>query len=441
MTGAPAIDRDLSGIAPDDVHDEYARRGLDAWPDARLVAAVGEVVSVPKAAPADSFVLHAPLELLARALLLPMVAPSARQDARKRLVWLAATYEAAGDSVDPPARGAAPGDPSDRPDRLVAALAAGDLDDVDGLAVAFAAQATPGEIRRALAAPVVASLGAAAHGAILLNLLERGVKAGATPALVRGPLREIARYPDWRLRWFEHPDLPPAPASLADALLDVPRLGLPGSDFIFPIMSQAEESGVAPRLLSGLVRTPTQPGVAGADLLRIAAWSMAQEAPTFAPYGWTHCLTMPQAVLGLAGDADAAVTLAVAVGPRPQRARFPGVPAPRRASREVHAGVPRRGGDERERRPALPRRRRPPPRMVGRPTRRRLRALTRPRHARRTPRHRGACVSSSICSDDGPTSSALTAPRSPIGRSGPTVVSWRVCASNSAFSSAPPRTA
>jgi hypothetical protein len=38
--------------------------------------------------------------------------------------------------------------------------------------------------------------------------------------------------PQWRLTWFEDPDEPIAGTPLADALLDVPALGLPGSDFI-----------------------------------------------------------------------------------------------------------------------------------------------------------------------------------------------------------------
>ena len=29
---------------------------------------------------------------------------------------------------------------------------------------------------------------------------------------------------------------------------------------------------------------------------------MLQEPPDYAPYGWSHCLTMPQAVMGIAGD-------------------------------------------------------------------------------------------------------------------------------------------
>jgi len=37
-------------------------------------------------------------------------------------------------------------------------------------------------------------------------------------------------------------------------------------------------------------------------LQRFAAWSMVTESDDYVPYGWTHCLTMPQAVINLAGD-------------------------------------------------------------------------------------------------------------------------------------------
>jgi len=118
--------------------------------------------------------------------------------------------------------------------------------------------------------------------------------------LLRGPARELARYPDWQLRWFEDPDPDePTSPSLVDALLDVPVLGVPGSDFIFPIMNQAEESGIAPKLLAGL--TSADPRAARRDLSRVAALAMLQEPPDHAPYGWSHCLTMPQAVIALAG--------------------------------------------------------------------------------------------------------------------------------------------
>jgi hypothetical protein len=267
--------------------------------DRGLIAEVGELLAVPKSAPADSFVLHAPLELLARAALLPLVQPSARPGARERVRGLAAEYVAAGDPVEPPAAIDVESI-EDAATRLVAAVEGGELDDVDRIARWLGDHVTPAELRRLLAQPVAASLAAAAHASILLYLLPRVALAVDVPvSIVRGPARELARNPDWRLRWFDDPDGVVAPSgTLADALLEVPMLGLPGSNFIFPIMNQAEESGVAAKLLAGVI--DGDPESAGRDLARIAALSMLQESPDHAPYGWSHCLTMPQAVIALA---------------------------------------------------------------------------------------------------------------------------------------------
>src|SRR5215213_6097861 len=291
----------LASIPLPDVHEAYVALGIDSWSDRRLVAEVGEVVAIPKEAPADSFVLHAPLELLARFGLLREVRPEAQQQARQRLVWLAASYAAAGPPVErtPPVEDLTPAEAAAR---LVPALAAGDLDDVDRYAEVLGRRAAPEELRGLLAEPVVASLAAAAHGSILLHLLARVAPGGeVTGAVLRGPARELARMPRWRLHWFEDPDEPVAGSPLADALLDVPPLGVPGSTFIYPIMNQAEESGLATKLLAGVVGARPDAAAARRELARVAAWSMLEEPPDHAPYGWSHCLTMPQAVLGLAG--------------------------------------------------------------------------------------------------------------------------------------------
>ena len=51
----------------------------------------------------------------------------------------------------------------------------------------------------------------------------------------------------------------------------------------------------------------------GRQLLRASALSMLHEPPDHAPYGWSHCLTMPQAVLGVAAAcADPTRAFAVA---------------------------------------------------------------------------------------------------------------------------------
>jgi hypothetical protein len=43
---------------------------------------------------------------------------------------------------------------------------------------------------------------------------------------------------------------------------------------------------------------------------RVAAWAMVQEAPDHVPYGWTHALTIPQAVLSLGIEPRLAVAVA-----------------------------------------------------------------------------------------------------------------------------------
>ena len=83
-----------------EVRDRYAEQL--SWPNGRLLAWAASVVGVPKVAPADSFVLHAPLELLARAALLPRVGPGSRALARERLVALVDAYGRAGEGVRTP---------------------------------------------------------------------------------------------------------------------------------------------------------------------------------------------------------------------------------------------------------------------------------------------------------------------------------------------------
>jgi hypothetical protein len=303
--------------------------------DADLVDAASRVLAIPKQAPADSFVLHAPLELLARAALLARVRPSGRESARQRIAELAAGYEAAGDPVDDPRPTPieAASSPSVLAARLAAALRMGDLDDVDALAVQLASSAPPSELRAWLGPVVVRSLGAAAHGGILLDLLGRDPAGLVDRRVIRGALREIARQPEWQLSWFDDDDgadaggggsparswRPGLEEPWVDALVDVPLLGVPGSTFIYPLMHQVEASGTAAAVLGPTLAGAVPAGGAAADVLaarrqlgRIAAWSMLQEGPEHAPYGWTHCLTMPQAVLALVPSIDARTAVAVA---------------------------------------------------------------------------------------------------------------------------------
>jgi hypothetical protein len=285
----------------------------DLLTDAQLTDAVAAQLTPPKADGVDSFTLHAPLELLARTALLPMVEPCARDAARDRLARLGEAYVAAGESVPEPAPRAYD-DHDTAVAHLLAAIAAGDLDDADAGAAWLAEWATADELARLLADDVIPRLSAAGHGSILLYLLPRVAprsRAAARP--LRGLVRELARFPDWGLTWHLDRDDEPGPGrDLVEALRAPRSPGDAGSDFIFPTMALVERSGLAREALDGPTRGI---GVAqaGRDLLRVAAASMIQDDPAAAPYGWSHCLTMPQAVLGLARTGAAEPTAAIAV--------------------------------------------------------------------------------------------------------------------------------
>ncbi|MGZ4755565.1 MAG: hypothetical protein ACXWA9_11705 [Acidimicrobiia bacterium] len=283
--------------------------------DARLVAEVGEILAVPRADPADSFVLHAPLELVARAALLPFVQPSHRERARDQITAIASDFEDFGPPVPEPAA-----DGYDSVDagaaNLVAAIDRGELDDIDQVARWLGRAASAAELQALLSADIIQRLAAAAHAPIFLFELPRIAPRGeVTGELLRGLARELGRAPEWQLRWMNERST--GPEASADAMFEAlaaTPLGTrePGATpFIYPVMSRVDEQGIAVEQLGDVIDGANVHDRAHA-VLRAAAWSMLLEPGDHAPYGWSHCLTMPQAVLGLTGVSDPRTALAVA---------------------------------------------------------------------------------------------------------------------------------
>lgn len=293
--------------------DAWDRSPLAVASDARLVATVVAAITPPKVAPPSSFVLHAPLELLARAALLPQVAPEARGLARRRIAALAVRYAHAGAEVNATDR--AFRDEASALAALLDALRGGDVDGTDA-ALCFLLPRVPlWQLRAALVDELVPCLGAAAHAPILLAALPKVAgRVTRVEGLLRAPLRTLASASDQRLRW--HLALPAAPVPQAPALALFEALAAPprvsSSSSIAPTMLAAEPHGQAAARLAGPVRA-LSPAQAERVLLRVAALSMLQDDPASAPYGWTHCLTLPQAVLANADvAADPAALVAVA---------------------------------------------------------------------------------------------------------------------------------
>jgi hypothetical protein len=280
----------------------------DQLSDAQLVELVTETIGRPTCATPTSFTLHAPLEITARAALLPMVPPAARQAVRARMVQVAATYDALGPTLPPPP------DPSPAPLPLDALVASGDVDGADRALTWLAQHGDSSEAVRALAETLLPRLSGAGHGVIGVDQARRGRAPTAAGLLgLRNIVREAAALPDWTLTWFEQtPRTGQGSTSLWDALSDPPSPGDPGSDFIYPVMSLTESSGLALDRLAGPLRGARIAEVEPA-LLRIAAHSMLQDDPVRAPYGWSHCLTLPQGALGTACcGASPATAMAVA---------------------------------------------------------------------------------------------------------------------------------
>lgn len=301
---------------------DIAGEGADAFEDsplaglcdAALVAAVAKAISVPKVSADTSFLTHAPLELLARAALLPLVAPQARGEARRRIAAIASVYARAGEEVEGPEIAFAGESQAIAAAR--AALEDGDADTFDGALVFLAPRLSLKELRTAFFEPIAPHLGAAGHAPILFAEFARieGRIDGAG-ALLRAPARGIARLAEGKLRWHETATADPfdadAPRELMRRLSVAPSLCSP-SPFIAPTMMAVEAAGFAARVL-GDVTANLRAGDAMKALARIAALSMLQDDPASAPYGWTHALTMPLAVLqnaGVARDERALVRIA-----------------------------------------------------------------------------------------------------------------------------------
>lgn len=282
-----------------EIAEQYAKPL--SWPDDRFLGWAAATIAVPNIGPADSFILHAPLELMARAALLPMVRHEHREHARQRIAWLVSEYQAtdriAETHDDPlPAMSAAMALPA-----LLGAIKAGDLTATDRCARTLLNARTAIEVRRDLGPVVSPWLAAAAHRSIGLCLL------GRTPAVpntvIRGIFRELAMRPSAEV---PTEGLATGDQPLLDALVGIPRRGTAAiEERIMPMVRNGESTAT-----EVLARVSCNPDAARRALSRVAAWSMLQDDPGHAPYGWSHTLTIPQGIMGLGLSDRQAVAIA-----------------------------------------------------------------------------------------------------------------------------------
>ncbi|RDD61893.1 hypothetical protein [Ferruginivarius sediminum] len=303
----------LIGIDPEAVADAYHARGLERLSDLSLLGHVCDRLHAPKGE-TSSFTLHAPLEALARYSLLEMAAPEARTAARIRLTHLAARYEALGNALNPAPTYDGPQSTTAALAVLRAAIAAGDMDAADSAMTWLAGATNPADILAGLTEFVFDYLGAAAHVPIYLYLAARSGPLAASLSLraVRVYARQLAFEADARIQ--TQPDGPggaweaqPAAAFEASywrAMATTPRLENASFNGIAPIVQETESAGLPHRLLAGgwrgAAETPETWNAALRGMVRAAADSMVQDTAAHAKLGWTHCLTIPQAVWAVA---------------------------------------------------------------------------------------------------------------------------------------------
>ncbi|HEY3850217.1 MAG TPA: hypothetical protein VGL87_04540, partial [Steroidobacteraceae bacterium] len=109
--------------------DAWARCAMASAGDGTLVQSVAAAIAPPKARIDSSFLLHAPLELLARAWHLQRLPPDQREAARRRIAEIAVRY--AGDGPEIESRPKAYPDTGRALSEACAALRAGDAGTVD----------------------------------------------------------------------------------------------------------------------------------------------------------------------------------------------------------------------------------------------------------------------------------------------------------------------
>lgn len=283
---------------------------IDHLSDIELAERAAAVLAVPRAEVLGdrfSFVLHAPLELLARVALLPLVEPEARPLARRRIALLAEGYAASGPPLAP-ARSVEFPAPAAAGAALAAAVDEGDFDAVDSAATWLADNAGIRALAPLLAPVFLDRLSAAGHANIHLALLARSSPSLLGAAMLRPVARAVTLGASDRIV------VPPTTTggdgfALAAAVARTPVLGPVSSGFIAPTVLHAQDGGAFAPLLDADGRFAAPPVPPGA-LLRVAARTMLQGRADQAPYGWSHCLTLAQAPLLLAGTGAAPVASA-----------------------------------------------------------------------------------------------------------------------------------
>ncbi len=290
----------VSGIPPDRIVESYRERKLDSLSDSELFRAAACIVSTPKVE-LSSFRFHAPLEVMARQSLLPLVSPADRDLARVQMLATVAHYESRGETASPPARTLPPMRPGEAAAELRRALQQGDVELADALCLRLADDCGLHAALDSIADLCLRTVTGAGHTHIGLMLTARMWSEVGPSALglARTGLRMLAQAPNLNLRPVtRHSTLDNPEKELEARLSKVPALGGNLSRGLSGIMQAVENAGLVDEIIGdALLSSEDSERCEGAlrAVCRIAAYSMLADNQEVAKYGWSHCLTIPQA--------------------------------------------------------------------------------------------------------------------------------------------------
>ena len=308
----------LAGIEPQEVVKTYRDRGLGRLSDAELYWAVAAIVARPDARltqKTTSFVLHAPLELMARYSLLPSLTATNRELARLQMVASAAFYAAGTRPLPDLEVEPAFSKRVEAKAAWHAASRSGNADLAEATAMRFGRQFGLLPLVAELTPGILVTKNGACHGHIgLWQSLTHGFRQSPDQLLLlRAAVRLMADNPDGTLQSFNAmalqagPELKKTPEQLGKAvterLLDLPTWQGSRPGGIRGSLRAFEPKNLVEDVFGDVVHhrlTAEQVGAAFKALLRVCALTMIQDTPRRAQFEWTHSLTLSQAAFGLA---------------------------------------------------------------------------------------------------------------------------------------------
>lgn len=303
----------LRGIDPKDIVDEYERRRLGTLSDSELYRQAAGVISVPPAKGQTSFTLHAPLELVARYGLLPLVDPEQRRLARLQMATSAAAFGAGVEPAAAPEAISPFGSLGEASREFARTFQSADPVGLEAVTLQIANQFGTASLVQLLTPLALPTLTGASHSHIGLWLLLRHGAASDVggAALLRAGVRQLASKPELQLRSFSGMAVSGGtPLKMTGAqiereilakLTDPPK-GEHKSNSMFSLFELGEKTGNADTLFGDFIRhdlSNEQIDAAFRAVLRVCAHSMLQDDVGDAKFGWSHCLTLPQAACGL----------------------------------------------------------------------------------------------------------------------------------------------